>query len=65
MTVAEPSFHTGLKDYERGTQTWIGQVGHWHVIGKDRRRWIKGSVADCPEVVRIRRVVQPKRTTVR
>ena len=54
----EPSFHKGLKDYERGTQTWIGQVGHWHVTdGGKGRRWIRGPVSECSEVKRVRWVL--------
>jgi hypothetical protein len=48
------SVHEGLKDYERGTTTWIGQVGHWHVIENGGRRWIKGPVTACPDLRRAR-----------
>lgn len=42
------SEHEGLKEYERGTKTWIGQIGHWHVINKGAgRRWVKGPVTEC------------------
>ena len=41
------SEHEGLAPYERGTQKWIGQIGHWHVTDINGRRWIKGPVSDC------------------
>ena len=54
ITVQEPAFHRGLKDYERGTVTWLRQVGHWHVTPKGGRRWIKGPVNACPDVAQVR-----------
>ena len=47
--------HAGLKDYERGTQTWVGQVGHWHATEDGRgRAWVKGAVTECPYVAQVR-----------
>lgn len=55
--VTEPDPHAGLKDYERGTQTWIRQVGHWHVTDIGGRRWVPGPVTQCPDVARVRRTL--------
>lgn len=46
--------HEGLLSYERTTQVWLGQVGHWHVIENNGRRWIKGPVGKCPALRRAR-----------
>lgn len=52
----EPTFHRGLKTYERGTVTWLNQTGHWHVTVSDGRRWIKTPVEECPEIKQLRPV---------
>ncbi len=55
MTDIELHEHSALKDYERGTQTWVGQVGHWHATEDGRgRAWIKGAVTECPYVAQVR-----------
>lgn len=50
MTGDQLHAHAALKDYERGTKTWLRQIGHWHVTPQGGRRWIKGSVGECPDV---------------
>ena len=39
--------HDGLKTYERGTQVFLRQRGHWHTTENGGRRWIKGLASDC------------------
>ena len=46
--------HEGLLPYERTTQMWLGQVGHWHVTAINGRRWVKGPVGRCPDLRRAR-----------
>ena len=45
--------HEGLKEYERGTRKFLNEVGHWHADG-ERRTWIRGPVAECPNIRRAR-----------
>ena len=54
MTGDQLHAHAALKDYERGTQTWLRQTGHWHVTYKGGRRWVKGPVDACPDVAEVK-----------
>ena len=49
-----PVGHAGLAEHERGTTRWIGEVGHWHSTETGGRQWVKGPVASCDLVKRLR-----------
>ena len=42
--------HEDLKEYERGTTTFLGEVGHWHATEIGGRQWIKVPASECPAV---------------
>lgn len=42
--------HDGLGFAERGNQTLLGDIGHWHRWtdrGAERRHWVRGTVEAC------------------
>ena len=54
--------HKALYPYERGTQTFLGELGHWHASPTSHgeragRTWVKGQVQDC-QAVKDARVVR-------
>ena len=59
--------HKALYDYERGTQTFLGELGHWHAVPNSHgeragRTWVKGRVEDCQAVKETRVVRDAKRS---
>ena len=57
--MSDQTMHEALFDYERGTQTFLGELGHWHAVPNSHgatagRQWVKGRVEDCQAVKRAR-----------
>ncbi len=60
--------HDALYPYERGTQTFLGELGHWHAAPTSHgeragRMWVKGRVQDC-QVAKDARVVRDAKKTL-
>ncbi len=60
--------HEDLYDYERGTQTFLGELGHWHAVPNSHgetagRQWVKGRVEDCRAVKEARVVRRARRSS--
>jgi ribosomal protein L36 len=65
--MSDQTMHEALFDYERGTQTFLGELGHWHAVPNSHgeragRMWVKGRVEDCQAVKRARVVRHANRT---
>ncbi len=65
-TAPDQRTHEALYDYERGTQTFLGELGHWHAEPNSHgkragRKWVKGRVQDCQDLKQARVVRGPTR----
>jgi hypothetical protein len=65
--MSDQRVHAGLYDYERGTQTFLGELGHWHAVPNSHgetagRQWVKGRVEDC-QAAKEARVVRGAKNT--
>ncbi len=63
--MSDHTMHEALYPYERGTQVFLGELGHWHAEPnchgeRAGRTWVKGRVEDC-RAVKGARVVRDAR----
>jgi hypothetical protein len=65
--MSDQTMHEALHPYERGTQVFLREVGHWHAVPNGHgeragRKWVKGRVEDCQYVKQARVLRHAKQT---